>query len=89
MKELNAALFSFSFLRASSYAPFIIFVNRVRFVVVRGAILSRFDARFEEESCGFFSCLREFIQRERGVVHCGWSGTLWLKGGRMFAEGRS
>lgn len=90
MKELNAALFSFSLLRASSYAPFIIFVNRVRFVVVRGAILSRFDARFEEESCGFFR-LREFIQRERrwGKVHCGWSGTLWLKGGRMFAEGRS
>lgn len=71
MKELNAALFSFSFLRAS---PFIIFVNRVRFVVVRGAILSRFDARFEEESCGFFR-LREFIQRERGVGE----GSLWLK----------
>lgn len=70
MKELNAALFSFSFLRAS---PFIIFVNRVRFVVVRGAILSRFDARFEEESCGFFR--REFIQRERGVGE----GSLWLE----------
>lgn len=74
MKELNAALFSFLFLRASSYAPFIIFVNRVRFVVVRGAILSRFDARFEEESCGFFR-LREFIQRERGVGE----GSLWLE----------
>lgn len=74
MKELNAALFSFSFLRASSYAPFIIFVNRVRFVVVRGAILSRFDARFEEESCGFFR-LREFIQRESGVGE----GSLWLE----------
>lgn len=71
MKELNAALFSFSFLRTS---PFIIFVNRVRFVVVRGAILSRFDARFEEESCGFFR-LREFIQRERGVGE----GSLWLE----------
>lgn len=71
MKELNAALFSFSFLRTS---PFIIFVNRVRFVVVRGAILSRFDARIEEESCGFFR-LREFIQRERGVGE----GSLWLE----------
>lgn len=69
MKELNAALFSFLFLRAS---PFIIFVNRVRFVVVRGAILSRFDARFEEESCGFFR-LREFIQRGVG------EGSLWLE----------
>lgn len=50
-------------------------------------ILSRFDARVEEESCGFFR-LREFIHRERegGVVYCGWSGTLWLKGGRMFAK---
>lgn len=55
-------------------SPFIIFVNRVRFVVVRGAILSRFDARFEEESCGFFR-LREFIQRERGVGE----GSLWLE----------
>lgn len=36
-----------------------------------------------------FSATRVHTQRERerrGVVYCGWSGTLWLKGGRMFAK---
>lgn len=34
-----------------------------------------------------FSATRVHTEREKGgVVYCGWSGTLWLKGGRMFAK---
>lgn len=35
---------------------------------------------------GFFGYESSYREREEGVVYCGWSGTLWLKGGRMFAK---
>lgn len=61
--------FFFSIRRGGSVYYYLSLSSGVHDIV----ILSRFDARVEEESCGFFR-LREFIQRERRG-----GGLLWLE----------